>query len=273
MDHRDALKRLEVVRPGSRDLDDPELAEVARMLDQSEELRRQFEALQSLDRRIGAAIRDVTIPAEMKDRLIAIVRVAGNPAQTDPGDDIETGSELSRIESSDRRSGRRNVMLRRWRPVAGAVLAAALLPIFGFLVWHQPRRIELTVVEIQRKVPLDSESLSRLPPFDEQLFGLPDTVPFLERSGIVRGWTRDADTPHMLAIYSSPRPAKWTLIVAPAKSITNGASSESGTAVLIRGRWYQTDFWVAGEYTYVLFVEGDSRDLDRVHEQVRGIQV
>ncbi|MBT4865833.1 MAG: hypothetical protein HON53_12065 [Planctomycetaceae bacterium] len=71
MDCRTALEILEVVRPDTGDLDDPELAEAAAHIESHAECKSEFLRRQQLDREIGSAMRDIPVPHDLETRLLA----------------------------------------------------------------------------------------------------------------------------------------------------------------------------------------------------------
>lgn len=100
MDCRQALEILEVARPGSSDLSEPELAEAAAHIQSHDDCRNEFARRQQLDRQIGAVIRDVPVPSDLKARLLADLASAAETADDQavvPGDAVEpTKTPLSR---------------------------------------------------------------------------------------------------------------------------------------------------------------------------------
>lgn len=150
MDIRAALEKLDVVRPGSPDLDDPDLADAAAALS-DEEVRRHFAQRQAFDRAVTAAMRDVPVPDDLRGRIFDSL-AAAQPGTVRPGT-VRPAREPERIS-------RRRLL---WQAAAGS---AAVLAAGGVLWWAVGQDgDQFTLAELQSKAPYESDEIAALPKF------------------------------------------------------------------------------------------------------------
>lgn len=76
MNCHDALEFLESARPSSEDRFDPELAAASDHLENCSDCASLFASRESLDRRIGRVMRDVPVPAGLRDRIFEAAGVS-----------------------------------------------------------------------------------------------------------------------------------------------------------------------------------------------------
>ena len=79
MNRRTALERLDAVRPGSDDLALPELAEAAALLRRDPAIAADFRRRQDWDASIATALRDVPVPAHLRQSLRAALAARQTP--------------------------------------------------------------------------------------------------------------------------------------------------------------------------------------------------
>lgn len=151
MDCRTALEILEVVRPGSDDLSDPELADAVAFLETHPECRRQFERRQELDRQMGRVMRDVPVPAGLKDRLL--VGLAGETEDPAAATPEESGIDQDARNRPESPQQKRPLHRRGWLQAAAATAAAVLV---GAVVWQlrDDPGGPLDLVQIQKEAAL-----------------------------------------------------------------------------------------------------------------------
>ena len=77
MDDRTLRERIDACRPGSNDLDQPEMADVARLLEKDARVRQLYLSVQRNDESLAAAFRDVSVPAGFEGRILAAMAENG----------------------------------------------------------------------------------------------------------------------------------------------------------------------------------------------------
>lgn len=117
-------EQLDACRPGSTDLDLPELAPLRASLAQDALLAEQFERIVQFDRRIAAALGDVRVPADLAERILARLQV---PTERSKEPAVSPACLLA-AQTAERRLDRR----RLWQWLA----AAAVVPLAGWLGWR-----------------------------------------------------------------------------------------------------------------------------------------
>ena len=127
---------IEACRPGSRDVDDPQMSQLADALIHDPAVRQRYEAAQRLDGRLGEAFRAVPVPAGLADRLLA--RLEQLPATTETST-AETSTAGAVPAVRHRRFTSRRLTSRRFAARRLVVaLAAALLLAVGIWALRSP---------------------------------------------------------------------------------------------------------------------------------------
>jgi hypothetical protein len=122
-------EQLDACRPGSHDLDLPELAALRASLAQDASLSEQFERICQFDRQIAAALGDVPVPANLAERILARLQHAQEPSEEPPA----TLTSLLHVVQAPAAEANRGFARRRlWRWLA----AAAVVPLAGWLGWR-----------------------------------------------------------------------------------------------------------------------------------------
>jgi len=301
MDCRTALEILEVARPDSDDVKQTELAWAQAHLDSCPRCEEAFCNRQALDRRIGRLMRDVSVPWDLKHKLLQAatngngklelsVRAAGvadyaagitgietgiTGIETDvtgsaAGLDVPAGSDAPVTPAASKSTVARP--RRYW--LKGAAVAAACL--VGWVVvwpWLQPSQIRLQLDELRNETALKNPAT--LPPFRGEFeAAIPDgwsegvsfAIPAV-------GFQLDGSGKHLAALYSftfsSPkRPlVNGLLLVIPKKSIEDPPSAVffgAGSRVYVQsstGTYYATAAWTEGDLVYVCFVPSEDNAL------------
>lgn len=143
--HRDPhlWEALEACRPGSDDLSDPGMADLAAEMAASPELKAAHERLQNLDRAMAEAFQDVPVPEGLADRILARLQAAQGENATDEASP-QKETAIPAVEAVLAASGAPARVSRRWWfALAGGVGLAASLLLVLFLVrmLHAPLRI------------------------------------------------------------------------------------------------------------------------------------
>jgi len=138
MTDRNIQQAIDACRPGRDDLQSPEMDFLAEAVRSDPEVRRQYERSQQFDAAVSWAFRDVPVPADLGERLLALVEAS--PDQS-PAASLELPSPPSsahdaRQDLQPDRRWPRGIRRRTWTVMAGSLAAAAAL--VGFLVVAQP---------------------------------------------------------------------------------------------------------------------------------------
>ncbi len=139
MDQRDSRTELyeaiDACRPGSDDLDAPEMRELAELIACDDDVRQIFERSQRLDENIGEAIRDVTIPDGIEARVLLCL-AAGNQADmaldTGPVERLDAGQPggATTVVGRSAETARRPA-ISKWVRIVGAAAALSILVVAG----------------------------------------------------------------------------------------------------------------------------------------------
>jgi hypothetical protein len=85
---------MDACRPNSQDLHDPELREVADILQNDDEARKMFERSQRLDAKLRTTIREVDVPVGLEQRLLAQLNTS---ASADPAVDMPLVTAVTEV--------------------------------------------------------------------------------------------------------------------------------------------------------------------------------
>ena len=249
MDCRTALQKLEAARPDSGDLDEPDFAEAAAHLRDHPHCAELFRRRQEFDKVFGQRMRDVAIPAGLKERLLQSL---------EPQPAVEERPALADF-SRDRQARRRWLVLGPLAAVAACLLAAVL--VWFLFPEHQP---PLSVGDLRELAKAAYGADASLPAFNGT--AEPPPLPgFGWRSGAIR----IAATPrspasgagrNVVAIYAfalSGGNIEGMLIAAPRESVQDPPQARyfSGDSVRYEGPFSFVS-WTEDEWVYVCLVRG-----------------
>ncbi|HUG92083.1 MAG TPA: hypothetical protein VML55_14685 [Planctomycetaceae bacterium] len=174
MDCRTAREILDVLRPGSNDRAEPDVADAVAHLDECDECTLAFRWVQSFDRRIGRAMRDVPVPAGLKERLQDVLGIERHGTLDDAAGGRSAAEALAVPAAEDglSRNGsmpaartlpptRRPSRRRWWTPITAMAAVFVLLGVVWFL--NRDRGPQITLAQVYEKLPFD---LSTAEPFD-----------------------------------------------------------------------------------------------------------
>ena len=272
------LEQIDACRPGSRDVELPELRELASRLAISRAERRLYDRVQQLDGTLEQAIGDVPLPPGLADRLLgSLASARATPIGAHTADENEAALQgqgaslavspqpVAHQASNEHKTFQSSRLLRRrgwlWTSIAMAT-AASLLGI----AWFGNRPAGLSAESLMEEASLfyaerqQGESWfvdqHRPPPhlpFSHDVLEVPRTrwsqvADFLDR----KDWNAVAYEMHF-------RSATATLYVAQAPA----AIANLPNAPLATPRWSTANrvvsAWQDGSLLYVLVVEGDER--------------
>ncbi len=125
------LEALEVCRPGSDDLSDPALADLADQLGANPELKRLYDWLQRVDGKLAAAFREVPVPEGLAQRITD--RLGAAQAEPAAMADVEETAEapapppVTEVAARPARVSRRRLLAAAGALSTGAVVLVAAL--------------------------------------------------------------------------------------------------------------------------------------------------
>jgi hypothetical protein len=261
MNCRDAREQLDAARPGPVDRSGAEFAAAMQHVGGCPSCRHALEGRERFDREVGRVMRDVTVPAGLKTRILDALQAVA-PA-TAPADQ-RGPSAPDRLRT------------RRWLVAAAMTSAVALLAVVAVQFWPatQQQEAKLTLSDLRQQTTL--KGLDALKPFDGN-FAAKRPGGIWNRHGIriderAKGDLPDANGYHRVALYGltvtpgNGRPVvHGVLLVIPKRQLSdppsrkmpvfedraeNYARRASGT--------YHSFAWQTDEFVYVCFVPKDS---------------
>lgn len=127
---------IDACRPGSDDLQQPEMAALAETVRHDPEVRRQYECSQQFDALVSEAVHDVCVPAGLADRLLAALEPTSGQATVESPEPVASISSERDIRKAAAGVGRWSHRRRSriWTIMAGSLTAAAALAGFLLLV-------------------------------------------------------------------------------------------------------------------------------------------
>lgn len=265
MDCRTALTLLESARPDTDDLSSPELADAAEHLANCARCEAIFLKRQGSDRKIGALMRDVSVPVELQERLLSGIASAAG---------AERVSAPARLPGTSAPAPAHRWKL-RFR-VAAAVCAMLILGFAGWGIVLLTGPITSIPELFQELAEVDR--WNALPEFhgDVSLLSFPDSS---WESGLIwsqerpRGLPRGSATHHATlrpfeASINRHERLSGILMVAFRRSISSPPEESGGMPsgpvdyVEAGGRHYTVVAWSSGDYVYVCGVEGGADALE-----------
>ncbi len=294
MDCRSALEILEVVRPNSDDLREPELAAAAAHVGSCPRCEASFRSRQELDREIGRLMREVSVPSGLTQRLLDAVEAAdafSTESQTRRSD--SHGKLLRPVDAHKTVSPASpasaqlpvSVSRRRWFRVAwqSAVCLLAAVVLWQVIVRRETPTISIadlrastSALSAISKVMSNPE---QLPDFDGNFAASqPESwsVAGLSFGDGPKGFEAEGLEGRMPALFGfslrarRSAPVRGVLLVMPAKRVMNPPAETSfsmatGSVTYVPG--FATVAWTEGELVYVCFAAPDAlKTLERVLE-------
>lgn len=269
MDER-LREQFELCRPGSDDLQRPEMAPLRQHLAGDGEARRRFEALQALDARLTDVFQEGPVPAGLQERLLASLR-------QQPADPPTAAAKPAP-------SGR--LTRRGWLWIAGGAGVAASLAGVGLFL--RPRREESPqrILDLAARLGADGwtdqpgELAAAVPPPAEfpispavdrrrpWRWQYVESLPGLQRGGVAYQWHLDDGarvTLLVTAFRGSPQQEDWASRTSPPPW------PEPGSQALRMAAWHEPSVDSDGELLYVLVVDGGPRGPERAAQVYRSL--
>ncbi len=277
MDCQTALELLEIVRPDSGDLTEPELKSASAHVETCSNCESIFRSRQELDRAIGKVVRDIAVPVDLKSRIQdALAAAAVEPdvelATAMPTVDADSAVDVEESPNSQPAFVSKPLHRRAWFRVA--VTSACVM--FGVIVWRQwPQPSTIALNDLREQTIEKLSDVAALPAFDD---GFVAAVPFdwqelrlLQFEPTVKGYDAVSNPKHLGAIHSftllrSRRPSVNGFLLAVPKSLvkTLPAAKNFGSAKVVypKSRRFATAAWTEGDLVYICFVRGGADEID-----------
>lgn len=136
MTDQEIQQAIDACRPGSDDLQQPEMAALAEAVRQDPDVRRRYECSQQFDASVIGLFRDVPVPAGLADRLLTAIEPSLGQATADSQTPVTPlSSERDAQEAVEKaRHWPHRKRRRIWAITAGSLTAAAALAGFLLLV-------------------------------------------------------------------------------------------------------------------------------------------
>lgn len=152
----DVRAQLSLIRPDSRDAEQPEFASEMMHLEQCADCQAYWAAQQQADRELGQAMRNVAIPADFKSRLLAQLSATINATPAEAPTAIPAAREAITTETAlpttvTQPLPRTRPADRVWtrRRAATVTSAALLLLAFGsWIFFNSPRQVQLSIIDV-----------------------------------------------------------------------------------------------------------------------------
>jgi hypothetical protein len=254
---------IDACRPGRDDHREPELAALAERLAQDAEARAVYDHSQRLDAALGAAFRDVPLPAGLEDRLLAAV---GGASPKTVEEKIAAPAKTS-TAAGTRRISRRQLL--STGALAAAVLVAA--GVAAIVRWTGDREVAPDQLVAQAQQWLGDEDFQRddaWKPLDERpLRAFPQgwlAVRPVQWRSMATSLDRKA------VVYRVPHRggSAYVFVIAPRADVTGlGATPPRTPLPGATGGW-RIGAWQADGVLYVLATQGEYRSLLRVPQTV-----
>jgi hypothetical protein len=258
---REILEAMESYRARNGDLNDPQFAELAAALGENDELLVRFERLQRADAAIKAVFADVSIPADLAERVVRRLNVEAASHSIEPiRSAVESAPVSPALLPSDRVTPRPKRISRR-RLIAGFAAVAASAAVMA-AVWLHNHRVPPLSPGQAIETAMDFFGRDNAPPGDPVSLVAPPAdfpiSPDIVQFSSVR-WRRVGNFMDGVAVaYDLPsRGGRATLFVAnrnvaglppfppPLPTLSTGGNSAAA--------------WQSGGLLYVLVVQGDAQ--------------
>ncbi len=291
MDCREIQQLLEAVRPDTDDLLLPEITVAEQHLASCLDCQEAFQKISSFDRIFGAAIRNVSLPVGLNQRVLAAVALQSVPSESPAiGDAVENSSDFSRTENNvagdvsaadsntesvHLTSGESDIVPAPARPVSrrramqwiAATSAALLLSVSAFWLW--PTKWQQSPIEEllsgfgaqadNLQNPFDKNFAASLPQdgWDSRQLRLEGPFGYTDA---VHKSTADLGAIYQFRLMLSPgNTLSGRLLVIPASRISNPPPASSMlevAAVSSTDGNYSSAAWSEGDLVFICVVDG-----------------
>lgn len=261
---------IEACRPGSDDLQAPEMASLREQLAADLELQQFYDRVEHFDRRVAEAFRDVAVPEGLEASILARLGIAGlTPAAADSPGDVSKTAPIRRALRDQALAASPSRRSRRWFFRTAAAVAASLL--VG------------TFVYLQRPVPLAE---SRILDAARSAFQSEETIAWNEGSppdafrpsGYVRHvslarikWRElEGFLGHQAVVYDLTRPNGPSARLYVLRANTAGLPPLPPSAPQSTTHGMSVSAWAERGLLCILVVDGSPRDYQRYLQLPQG---
>lgn len=268
MDCQTALEHLDCVRPGSDDLDLPEMADARAHLRSCDSCQQKFAAIQKFDLAVIDVVQSLDVPERLRSSLIDMSINEVSAVADRPVTDADSSEAANGLGYSRRRTVR-------------IVVSAACAVMLAATAWlWQSKPVQFTEKDLLQRLPLDLSSTDQ---FDTGFkFVFPATWSANRRLRVdreFRGIDLDDDAGHDAAVaifsYSPTRnaPINGILVAIPASRVAplpNAVRFAQAYSQYIRkdGRRPVAAVWKEQDTVYVCMVLGSAADLERIQRNL-----
>ena len=284
MDCQTALELLDIVRPDSGDLTEPELQSASAHVETCAKCESIFRGRQDLDRAIGKVVRDIAVPADLKSKLqdalaAATVEPDIEPVAGTPAVAANTAIDVEEPPKTQPAPAAKPLHRRAWFQVAATSACVAL----GVIVWLLPPEQSTIALNDLREQTIEKLSdVAALPAFDG---GFAAGVPLdwkglrtLRFAAFVHGLDSASSKTHLGAIHrfkllrSGRGPVNGFLLAVPKSRVTTLPSAKSFAAAKVvypKSRRFATAAWTDGGLVYICFVRGGAGEIEALQDAVK----
>ena len=251
------IENIEACRPGSDDVASPEMADVARQIEQNPQARALYENVQKWDAAVGAKMEDIDVPQGLQDRILERLRsaagstvealnVASHPL------DVEPAVQIAPPPEPVSRRSRRHYSRRQW--LAGFAAIAACVLVAAFLSVWLPSDSEVPMEDIadgwSQQLAANWQQTEQPP----REFAVPGAI-----TAAPVGWQWLAKHAAHGVAYQLQDRAGTTAILYVARLSRTGLPLAPPAAPQSNTGGKAVGYWRSGDMVYVLVVPGDER--------------
>ena len=282
MDIKQAFEKLDSVRPDSDDVRDPDFADAVRLIESNADEESCFHDRLNFDRKISAAMQDVAVPADLKDKLLAQAGLTNSNATSTalPENAEDTNSDGKHSDNAYPDNVRPDNARPEFQSSAPAVsplnqrtvrnsrrgwlftAAGLLVAVCSWLLWPTT---QISAADLLATVPLESTAFQKLSAFNGPTT---NEIPYAAQFRQTYGWSSTDNEPHDVALFEfRGRSGKRCVLLAiPDHKLTDPASLTSATLSITRVQAFTARGWQvdrpSGNFVCVLFIEGSGAELE-----------
>jgi hypothetical protein len=267
IDDHDFLMRIDACRPGSDDVQSPDMAPVAARIAADPLAQNLYHRLQASDAVVAGALAAVSVPAGLEQRLLARLAAANrSPGSTLAHVDeaIVAATEATPSPDDARPTTRSAGASRRWLGITAALATAAALALIG---WNQFSTEAITLEALPERAAQYFSQDDRAAEPATEAWPISRQIP--RRAGATRRGVSDFLDREAVAYDLRYRRVKATLYVVQAT--VDGLPNSPPMRPDATTGGYAVGSWQDGDLLYVLVVSGSEREYRRFVEPPGGV--